>query len=267
MKMKKRIWTVLFALILCMLSMVSAFAQDNMPRVVDNANLLTDSEKNSLKSKLDEISNRQKADIVVLTVDSLDGKEAEEYADDFYDQNDYGFGKNKDGVLLLVSMENRDWWMSTTGYGITAITDAGREYISDKFVSYLGDGYYEKAFTTYADLCDTFFTQAKTGEPYDKGNLPKEPFDFIRNLLIALAVGVVVAFIITNVMKAKLKTVRLQSAAGNYVKENSMQINQSREFFLYSHVDRQEKPKDTGGGSSTHTSSSGETHGGGGGKF
>lgn len=269
MNVKKRILTVLFALLLCMVVVIPTFAASDLPRLVDNADLLTDSEESTLLSKLNEISERQQADVVVVTADTLDGKTPMDYADDFYDYNGYGFGADKDGVLLLVSLEDRDWWMSTTGYGITAITDAGIEYISEKFLSDLSDGDYADAFTTYAELCDDFFTQARSGQPYDTGHMPKQPFNIARNLLIALIVGFVIALIATGVMKGKLKTVRFQSAASNYVKANSMNVTESRDMFLYTHVDRRAKPKDTdsSSGSSTHTSSSGSTHGGGGGKF
>ena len=269
MNVKKRILTVLFALLLCMVVVIPTFAASDLPRLVDNADLLTDSEESTLLAKLNEISERQQADIVVVTVDTLDGKTPMDYADDFYDYNGYGFGADKDGVLLLVSLEDRDWWMSTTGYGITAITDAGIEYISEKFLSDLSDGDYADAFTTYAELCDDFFTQARSGQPYDTGHMPKQPFNIARNLLIALIVGFVIALIATGVMKGKLKTVRFQSAASNYVKANSMNVTESRDMSLYTHVDRRAKPKDTdsSSGSGTHTSSSGSTHGGGGGKF
>ena len=246
---------------------------DTRERVVDMAELLSDSDKTALLSKLDEISERQKMDIVVLTVNTLDGKTPRDYADDFYDYNGYGFGENKDGILLLVSMEDRDWWISTTGYGITALTDAGIEYISKKFLSDLSDGDYAQAFTTYAELCDQFITQAKTGEPYDTGNLPKEPFNVAWNILVAFVIGLVVAFVVTNIMKKQLKTVQLKSEANNYVKSNSMIVTENRDLFLYNQVSRRARPKETdnrsgsSGGSSTHTSSSGSSHGGGGGKF
>lgn len=270
MKIKKSVLTVLLALLLCMVVVIPTFAASDLSRLVDNADLLTDSEESTLLSKLNEISERQQADVVVVTADTLDGKTPMDYADDFYDYNGYGFGADKDGVLLLVSMEDRDWWMSTTGYGITAITDAGIEYISEKFLSDLSDGDYADAFTTYAELCDDFFTQAKAGKPYDVGHMPKEPFNIAWNLFVAVIVGFVIALIATGVMKGKLKTVRFQSAASNYVKANSMNVTESRDMFLYTHVDRRAKPQDTdssSGGSSTHTSSSGTTHGGGGGKF
>lgn len=251
----------------------STIILDTRERVVDMAELLSDSDKTALLSKLDEISERQKMDIVVLTVNTLDGKTPRDYADDFYDYNGYGFGENKDGILLLVSMEDRDWWISTTGYGITALTDAGIEYISKKFLSDLSDGDYAQAFTTYAELCDQFITQAKTGEPYDTGNLPKEPFNVAWNILVAFVIGLVVAFVVTNIMKKQLKTVQLKSEANNYVKSNSMIVTENRDLFLYNQVSRRARPKETdnrsgsSGGSSTHTSSSGSSHGGGGGKF
>lgn len=251
----------------------STIILDTCERVVDMAELLSDSDKTALLSKLDEISERQKLDIVVLTVNTLDGKTPRDYADDFYDYNGYGFGENKDGILLLVSMEDRDWWISTTGYGITALTDAGIEYISEKFLSDLSDGDYAQAFTTYAELCDQFITQAKTGEPYDIGNMPKEPFNVAWNILVAFVIGLVVAFVVTNIMKKQLKTVQLKSEANNYVKSNSMIVTENRDLFLYNQVSRRARPKETdnssgsSGGSSTHTSSSGSSHGGGGGKF
>lgn len=267
--MKKKIFTLIFTFLLCITAAIPAFAAGYMPRLVDNADLLTDSEESTLLSKLDEISERQQMDIVVVTVYSLDGKSPQDYADDFYDYNGYGFGAEKDGVLLLVSMEDRDWYITTTGFGITAITDAGLEYISDKFLSYLSDGDYADAFETYAQLCDEFITQAKTGNPYDVGNMPQEPFNFAFNIFVAFVIGLVAAIVITNIMKGKLKTVHFMSSAGNYVKAGSMNVTDSRDMFLYTHIDRREKPKESssGGGSSTHTSSSGTTHGGGGGKF
>ena len=240
-----------------------------LTRVVDMADLLDNSEEAALLSMLDEISNRQELDVVVVTVNTLDGKTPMDYADDFYDYNGYGFGENRDGVLLLVSMEDRDWRISTSGYGITVFTDAGIEYISEKFLPDLSDGNYADAFTTYAKLCDEFITQARTGEPYDTNNLPKEPFNVFTSLLISLVVGILVSLIVTGKMKGKLKTVRMQPAAEEYVRKGSMLVTESSDLFLYSHVDRRAKSKDddSGGGSSTHTSSSGSSHGGGGGKF
>ena len=123
---------------------------------------------------------------------------------------------------------------------------------------------------TFADLCDEFLTQAKTGNPYDGDNMPKEPFGVFGSLVISLVIGLVVALIATGVMKGKLKSVRSQAAANSYIRKGSMNVTESRDLFLYRTVSRTARPTESsssGGGSSSHTSSSGTSHGGGGGKF
>ncbi len=258
--MKRKLFTLM--LILCFVAGLTLTAYASSNHLVDSAGLLTGTEADHLEAKLSRISDRHNVDIVIVTVDSTDGKTPMEFADDCYDYNSYG----EDGILLLVSMEDSDWWVSPPGYGITAVTHAGLDYMSDQFVPYLSDGEFSQAFEKFADLCDEFITRAKNGDPYDSHNLPKEPFGLVPNLLIALGIGLVAAWILTGSMKAKLKTVRQQAKADAYIASGSLQLTHSRDLFLYTHLDRREKPK-SDSGSSTHTSSSGTTHGGGGGKF
>ncbi len=271
--MKKKISAILFAIVLCLSATISVLTvaadgfANQYSRVVDMANLLTDSEEAALIEKLDEISLRQNMDVIVATTEDLEAYSIIEYADRLYDNCQFGYGSDKDGLLLLISMEDRDWYISTRGYGITAFTDAGIEYIGEQIKSELSNGNYAAAFTSYAELCDDFITQAQSGKPYDKGSLPRKPLSLIW-IPIAIIIGFVIANIVVGNMKSKLKTVRAQASANNYMKSGSMNITDSRDLFLYRTVTRTEKPKESSSsGSSTHTSSSGSTHGGGGGKF
>lgn len=272
--MKRRIASLILTVMLCLIAVApiylraeSVSGDSQLSRLVDNAELLSSAEEEKLLGKLDKISESLKFDIVVVTTDSLFGKTPTAYADDFYDENGYGYGDSKDGVLLLVSIEDRDWYITTTGFGITAITNAGKDYISDEFTPYLSDGEYYEAFEKYADLCEKFVVKAEKGEPYDIGNMPKEPFG-IKYLFGAIAAGVVISLIIVLIMKGQLKTVRRQAAANSYVVPGSMKLTKEKDLFLFANVSKVQRPKNnSSGGSSTHTGSSGTTHGGGGGKF
>lgn len=275
MKMiKKGIFTIFFVLLLCIMPAVSAFAAGDMPRLVDEADLIPDGDEAELLGKLDEISERQQVDVVVLTVNSLEGMSPEEYADDFYDYNGYGFGDGRDGILFLISMGEREMCMSTTGYGITAFTDAGQDYIYDQIMTYIKDGDYTTAFTIFATQCDGFITQARTGEAYDVDNLPQGPFSFFGALIIAVGIGFIVSLIATGIMRLQLHSVYSQSAADSYMIKDSLKVTRSNDLFLYRQVERREKPKEeeqektsSQGGSTTHVSSSGTTHGGSSRKF
>lgn len=197
----KQKWIAFFAVLtLCIAFPMSVFAASSsstsstipdhrlQPRVVDNANLLTASEEQELEKYLDSISEELKFDIAVVTTDTINGKTPMAYADDFYDYNGYGYGDDRDGALLLVSMEDRDYWITTCGYGITAITDYGIDYLEDKFVSDLSDGDYADAFHTFGKQTKWLVEQARKGDVYDVGS--REPFKLVRNIVIAAVAAV-----------------------------------------------------------------------------
>ena len=258
--MKRKMISLLAVLLVLTIFVLPVSAAS--PRLADEAGLLSGTECTAIEKQLDELSAQYGLDVVIVTTDTTGSRSPMEYADDYFDYNDYA----SDGVLLLVSIEEGDWWISTTGYGITAFTDAGIEYIGKKIVPYLSDGEYAKAFTAFTDLCDQFLSQATTGDPFNTHNLPKEPFKLVRNVIVALVIGLAAAFFATGSMKKKLKSVEQKAQADDYVTPGSLQITKSRDFHLYTHLDRREKAQSSGG-SSTHTSSSGTTHGGSGGKF
>lgn len=280
--MKKRIISILFIAMICAVNVlcftttttyISATQKNEipeerqLPRLVDDADLLSDSEEEQLLTRLDQISEQQKCDVAIVTINELENTSATAYADDFFDYNGYGIGSNKDGILLLISKTDRDWAISTHGSGINAFTDAGQEYMVDTFKPYLSDNKYYKAFDKFASLCDEFLTQAATGTPFDNGNLPRGMFELGKNLLFSVGFGLLAAIIVIIVMALKLKSVGQQSTATDYIRQDSLEITKSHEIFLYNTVSRTKKESESSSGSSTHTSSSGETHGGSSGSF
>ena len=242
--------------------------------LVDEADLLNSQEEAALLSKLEEISQRQELDVVVLTVSSIYGFTPQDYADNYFDYNGYGQGPNHDGVLLLINMGDHDWYVSTTGYGIYAITDAGLDYMSNKFLKPLSAGDYTLAFNTYADLVDEFVTQAKTDKPYDSDHLPKDPPSLLWIPASGLF-GLVLAWLVTAYLRGQLTSVQSRSDAKEYMKSGSFKLTNAQDLFLFRNVSKVPRPKSTssssgfrgGGGSSSQRSFSGRSHGGGGGKF
>ena len=268
----------LAALVLLLALAVPAFAAeggfaDLYYRMNDSANVLTEDEDNELEDALEELSLRQSFDVVIATIESLESVDytsMEEYADDLYDFCQFGYGADRDGVLLLVSVGDRKWHISTCGYGITAFTDAGIQYLGEQMTPDMADGDYAAAFRTFVQWSDAYIDAARSGRPYDVKNLPREPLSLMY-LFLAVGIGLVLAWVVVGVMKSRLRSVAFQENAASYVREGSMNLTNSRELFLYRDVHRtervEEKDSDSSGGSSTHTSSSGTTHGGGGGSF
>jgi len=243
----------------------SVYAEAKVPRLVDNADVLTDSEEKSLLAKLNEISQRQQIDVIIVTTYNAEYNTITQFADDYNGSN---FGDDGDGILLAMDFGKRDWAISTKGKAIGAFTDAGQKYMTDKFIPYISDGDTYKGLDTFADLCDKFIKQYKTGSAYDVGNMPKE-----RNMVFLIGASVIPALLLALAvcygMTSQLKTVRRQYAAESYELRNSFYVNTAQDFFLYKRLSRtrRESSSSSGGGSSTHRSSSGGTYGGSSGKF
>lgn len=279
--MKLKFFTLLLAVIFTLSVPVCASDLSDMPgsipddrilpRLVDDAGLLTSGEASELNAALDEISERQEVDVAVITVNELpDGYTAQVYADDVFDYYGYGYGENDDGILLLLSMGEREWAVTTYGYGITAFPDGIIDLIMDDCLYYISDGAYFSGFSYFAQLCDEYITKAKNGyaeDPnavydsyyddkyaaYDDGYYDHDdPYAIIGGasgptaitvtggipfaLPLSLIAGFIFSGLIVGTWKNELKSVGKQSGASEYAKRDSIRVTLSRDLFLYRNV-------------------------------
>lgn len=247
------------------------------PAVVDNAGYLSDDEVNSLTVRLDDLRDKYDIDVAVVIDDQMWGDDVESAADDTYDYYFYGAGTKDDGVLLYISKEPRMYQISTFGTGITAFTDYGIEHMQSLIVPKLQNDDYYSACMAYADGADDLLQQAADGTPYDIGSDDAELTAGEKagssigfGVLLSLIIALIASAISTRSKVKQMNTAREQADAQGYMKPGSFDLRTRQDVFLYSHLDRREKPKDpppSSGGSTTHVSSSGRSHGGGGGSY
>lgn len=275
--MKRRICSFVLCFVLIIACPFIVLAE-SAPKIIDSADLLTTEEVEALEEKARSMIDTYDMDVVILTVNDLDGKTAQAYADDYYDENGYGIGDDNSGILFLISIDERDWYISTCGNGIYALTDYGIQSLFSEISAYLADDSFYEAFDAFLDALPRYFEAFQDGAPIDgyvdnhqdRENVvyyeeDKSPFSII-NIVIGLAAAGVVLFILC----ASMNTKKQQYSAGKYLEDNSFHLNLNQDIFLHSTVTKTRKPENNssgGSGSSTHTSSSGATHGGGGGKF
>ncbi len=290
--MKKRLLTILLILSLIFIISLPAFAIDydeSIPRVVDEADLFTDSEEKLLTEEIAECIESYETDLVIATVTSTDGKDIDSFTEDYYDYNGYGIGDNYDGIIMLISIEpgNHQYSIITTGKEIADFSDGYIEYMYDKTGSDLSDGDYYGAAETFIDLSiDAFKGDADYNSYYDIYNYNSDgdysysgdertisEGAYIRNTIlerfgIALIIGVIISLVITGTMKNNMKPVRVATSARNYLVDNSVNIYRHNEIFIRSDVTKTkiERSESSSGGGSSHTGSSGRSHGGGGGR-
>lgn len=254
--MKKRILTAIIAFALIFAFTAPAMADDTV-RVIDYADILTDSAEYALEDKLEDIYYSLRFDAVVVTVDSTEGTPGQAFADDLYDYLGYGYGSEHDGILLLWVAEDREVFISTCGYGTYAVTDTGMKYLLNAVVPYLKDNDYAKAFNVFADKTEYLVKLARDGNRMDSKTGKDDDENPLVKVFLSLFVGMVPAAIVISVMKGKMKTVHAQRSAENYT--TLVNVDGGYDNFLYTDVQKVKKDRET----TTHTSSSGRQHGGG----
>ena len=251
------------------------------PRLVDQADILTDEEEATLLAKLDKISEELQFDIVIVTTKSTGRRTPEEFADDYYDYNGFGFGENHDGCACMFSTEFRDCHISTTGEGETAINGdycIGYLLNTDEFSKAMVDHEYYKAFQRFPDFVKMCVDESRENKPFSNRHRINDAKNKKIGVAVSLVIGLIISAIVTRVVKSGYTdAVHKNSGAGNYLVENSLVLYESQDQFLYTTVDRTKRSNDSDSGSSGssggsyvsghHTGSSGTSHGGGGRRF
>ena len=221
--------------------------------VMDAAGLLTASQAQALNQKLNEISRKHNAQINVATIDAMNSGDIDGFVEYLYDSMELGYGANRDGVLLLICMDPREFRILSNGMAGDAISMDAIDQITSYITPDLSDGDYAAALDKFADRCDY----------YIDGHLNGFPFDLKGNLVIGLIIGAIAGIMVAFILKSQLKSVRMQRRAHDYMKPGSMHLTVCRDLFLYRTVSRVRKQ--------TSSSSSGSGSGGsrnvGGGKF
>lgn len=232
------------------------------PNVVDEADLLSESEEEDLQQRIDEIKLELKLEPVVVYVNSIGSKSPMEFADDYFDYNGYGIGSDRQGILLLVNMGTRDLWISTAG---DRTIDTYQSYI-DSMVDYvtddLSDGDYEAAAKTFLNYIESVETKTDVGNI--KGVEGRSFLSYFIHpiiLLISVVAGAIGVLIVTLGSKGK-NTVTNRT----YEASEGFKLAKQTDQFLRDAVVKT-KIESSSSGSGSHRGSSGSSHGGGGGKF
>ncbi len=275
--MVKKLTALFLSLCLLPCFLVPVFGE-TVSYVSDDAGLLYGDEISALESTAANLAQVYQIDAVILTVDSLGGVSAQDYADDFYDHNGY----REDGILFLLAMEEREWYISTCGKMIYAVTDSGVQQLGEGILPYLSEGDWYRGFLYFLDMLPFYLDAYEKGAPIDgyadysgdyyHGDREEVVYyeeESSPSLPMALVFGLAAAGISIVVMRSTMNTKRPQRSAGDYLQKDSWNLYQHRDLFLYSNVTktRKQEAKSSGGGSSVHRSSGGRSHGGGGGRF
>lgn len=236
-------------------------------KIYDFANLFYEDNLDQLKEEIQSIISKENYEIIIVTINNLDTRSPQEYADDFYDYNDF----QMDGILLLISLESRDIYISTSGKGQILFDNNRVDKMIQKITPHL-------SAKNYLDGIDTFLRQIENyinvgpSEKMGTCKITNEMGDYTCKqkvpIVWILPICTLVSLLITWLITKKYQKIVLAENANIYLKSSDLEIKNKVDQFLHTATARIKlSSNNSSGGGGSHHSSSGSSHGGGGGKF
>ena len=237
-------------------------------KIYDFSNILTAEEEKELKVKIDELIEKYKMDIIILTYDYPYSEDSENsyFVSDFYDFNDFGIDLEKySGVLLF-----RNTYADNPYFDMFSFGNAQLKYYDSRMSDILDDIYpeisgkkYLDGFNKWLNNVDKYgaFEELKDYELDETGHLKRirtfKPMIF-ANLLISSIITII--FISINVKKNKM--VKIATQASTYLNKQTFNLHEQEDKLVHSHVSsyvQSDSSSSSGGG---HSSFSGHSGGG-----
>ena len=260
--------TVILSLLLVFAINTVAMAEDTKTSgtavLYDGADILTDSDETDLYERAATIAKKHNLNIIIYTEERFityaEGTAKEVYLS--------YFDENTDGILYYVNMTTRDYYFLTCGDARRSLSDNyGLVKIENKVVDDLSDAVYYTSFDKFLNMVDKFEKKAESGMPYSFINPYRTPVEIIIRIVIAIVIGVVVALLVSGRQKSKLKPVKPEPLAKNYIAKDGFVLRKSKDSFMFKNVTKIPKPQSSGSSGGSRSSGGGGSFGGRGGKF
>ena len=255
--MKKRILSLCIILLLAVSLSVSVsaagFEEAQLGFVTDEAGLLTNKQRLELEQRAAEISQKYQCGVYIITVndftDNTYATSAYEAARDLYRAYELGYGEQRSGELLLLSMKERDRALFAYGYGNTAFTDFGKDKLADEFLDDFADDAWYDGFSDYLEKSESMLASSRNGKPLDVDSDPKIVFVGIG---ICLLLGCGLGLLLCWLLKEKqMKSVAVKQDADTYLRADGVHITNRQDQFSHITQTRVKIEKSSGKGGTT----------------
>lgn len=261
--MKKKLTALCLVFLLALTLSVPALAEDDgeWTYVADEAGILSEEEVQTLDEEAQRIAEETQCALYIITLDDftqyIETDDIEEAARQLYFGMELGYGEDKSGMLLMMSMADRHYALYAYGYGNTAFTDYGKEYIADDFCGPFGDDDWYGGFQTYLSTGESMILDAQAGTPIDVDSIPVSGAAKVMGVVACILLGFLIAFIVQSILKHQMKSVAEGTEADAFV---SGGLKLTDQYDHYTHTtqsrvyDPKESDSDSGGGTTIDSS-------------
>ena len=226
----------------------------DMNYIFDLSDQLSYEEWAELEARASDISQRHGCGVYAAFVDDFTeyggGNDVYRTTYQLYHASELGMGADRDGIIILLSMDDRDYAMFVYGdHAEYAFDRYGQKELEDAFLGYFGDNDWYGGVSHYLDTCDEYLTRAEEGKPVRKNTLPI--------YIIVVAASCAIAGGICLMLKWQMKTVHKKAEANEYVAAGGLNLTKQYDRYTHTTETRRKIHDDSDSGGSTSSCSGG----------
>lgn len=231
----KQLHSLLAALLLLVvLALPVSAAEPQLGYVTDAAGLLTPDEQAELEQYAQDLSQTYRCGLYLVTVDDytqyVRNADITEAAKTIYREYSLGLGEDRSGILLLLSMAERDYALISYGYGNTVFTDYGKDRLAENFLDNFRNDDWFGGFSDYLKTGETLLQAAKQEQAAETH---RPPTLLPESILLSVVPGCLLALLVSLLVKRSMKSVAAETEADAYFNRNSLHFTKREDRFLY----------------------------------
>lgn len=201
-------------------------SEPQLPCITDEAGLLTETQLQRLEQMAQSVAQKYDVGVYVVTIDdyrAIDPAGVYEATYGVYHDYTMGVGEQRQGIMLLLSMDARDYALFCYGEKAEyAFNEYGLAELEKGFLSCFAEDDWSGGLEQYIRDCASYLEQAQAGKPVSKSP--------VSAILLVCGLSLVVAAIVCAVLVGQMKTVHRKTTASTYATDGLMLTEQYDQF-------------------------------------
>ena len=249
--MRKKILS--FIIVLCLAFGLTAvvYADESYEYVYDEAGLLTSTEIQEINAKARYVSDTYDCGVYICATDDhtqYGYSNIYDFGREYYLSYELGKGEEYSGILLVLSMDERDYTIVVSGEDTSALfDDYALDVVCDEMLDDFGNNNWYEGFYDYIDACGYILETgiAATDENYQSSYTDVTDYDYgyyestadegwgIYGVLAAVGIPCIIALIVCLIFKGQMKSVYKGSGAREYISKDGFKLSERSDIFTH----------------------------------
>jgi len=250
---RKKIFSFIVALCLVFSFSSLVLADERYEYIYEEAGILTNTEIQEIDAKAADVAEKYGCGVYICVTDDhtqYGYNDIYDFGREYYLSYELGKGEEYSGILLVLSMNERDYTLVVSGEKTSALfDDYALDIVCDEMLDDFADNNWYEGFYDYIDGCAYILegSAGQTPDGYESSYTDAQNYDYeyyestadsgdmiIFSVIVSIIVSCIIALIVCLVFKAQMKSVYKGSSASSYVSREGFKLSERNDIFTHS---------------------------------